>query len=136
MSYLKTYAPSSPLPLSLSLSIPPSLRPSLPLSVLPSVRPFVRPSVPTSPPSPLLYMSHPSLPSFPYRWVYDQSYFPQYSAKTCMSLRDEFACQRNGRTDWKFLKYVWRSPGCNIQRSVGRPAAEDIGHVHVHCCLE
>ncbi|CAI5476193.1 unnamed protein product [Closterium sp. Yama58-4] len=50
------------------------------------------------------------------RWVYDPKYKPAYGPVSCKSLRSYFNCLANGRKDRRYLNYVWRSPGCNIQR--------------------
>ncbi|CAI5475652.1 unnamed protein product [Closterium sp. Yama58-4] len=49
-------------------------------------------------------------------WVYDRMYEPAYNGYTCKSIRSYYNCQRNGRKDTGYLKYVWRSPGCDIRR--------------------
>ncbi|CAI5536401.1 unnamed protein product [Closterium sp. Naga37s-1] len=49
-------------------------------------------------------------------WVYDRVYEPAYNGYTCKSIRSYYNCQRNGRNDTGYLKYVWRSPGCDIRR--------------------
>ncbi|CAI5488096.1 unnamed protein product, partial [Closterium sp. Naga37s-1] len=49
-------------------------------------------------------------------WVYDAKYKPAYGPVSCKNLRSYFNCLANGRKDRRYLNYVWRSPGCNIQR--------------------
>ncbi|GJP56312.1 hypothetical protein CLOM_g15379 [Closterium sp. NIES-68] len=47
-------------------------------------------------------------------WLYSPRHAPQYTAESCKSLGRDFACQRNGRPDSEYLKYIWRSFGCRI----------------------
>ncbi|GJP32872.1 hypothetical protein CLOM_g17465 [Closterium sp. NIES-68] len=49
-------------------------------------------------------------------WVYHGAYEPAYNGYTCKSIRSYYNCQRNGRKDTGYLKYAWRSPGCDIRR--------------------
>eukprot|EP00475_Leptophrys_vorax_P012650 TRINITY_DN19046_c0_g1_i1.p1 TRINITY_DN19046_c0_g1~~TRINITY_DN19046_c0_g1_i1.p1 ORF type:complete len:379 (-),score=-31.10 TRINITY_DN19046_c0_g1_i1:76-1212(-) len=49
-------------------------------------------------------------------WVYDPSYRPSYNGFTCNSIRSYYNCDRNGRKDSWYKRYVWRSPHCDLRR--------------------
>ena len=53
-------------------------------------------------------------PALPARWELNPQYWPRYSGASCPLLRREFNCEEHGRDDLGFLKWVWKSPACNI----------------------
>ncbi|CAI7752169.1 unnamed protein product, partial [Closterium sp. NIES-54] len=57
-------------------------------------------------------------------WVENPSRQPQYTGESCRSLSRALNCQRNGRTNMRYLQYEWRSPGCRIERFDASPFLE------------
>ncbi|PKA53762.1 hypothetical protein AXF42_Ash020683 [Apostasia shenzhenica] len=52
-------------------------------------------------------------------WIYDDS-FPLYDSFSCPFIDEEFDCQRYGRPDKLYLKYMWRPAACELPRFDGR----------------
>ncbi|GAB2214881.1 hypothetical protein Droror1_Dr00019246 [Drosera rotundifolia] len=53
------------------------------------------------------------------RWVYKEDERPQYTSKVCPFLEEKMSCQKNGRPDFDYEKWVWENPDCNIPRFNG-----------------
>ncbi|XP_051134159.1 protein trichome birefringence-like 41 [Andrographis paniculata] len=51
-------------------------------------------------------------------WVYDESY-PIFDSSKCKSIRREFSCLRNGRSDRNYLNYRWQPSSCTLPKFDG-----------------
>lgn len=48
------------------------------------------------------------------RWVYKPEAYPSYSVKNCPFLEEKMSCQRNGRPDFEYEKWIWEAKDCDI----------------------
>ncbi|XP_021718205.1 protein trichome birefringence-like 43 [Chenopodium quinoa] len=48
------------------------------------------------------------------RWVYKPDQDPSYNVMNCPFLEEKMSCQRNGRPDFEYEKWVWKPSGCDI----------------------
>lgn len=48
------------------------------------------------------------------RWVYKPESKPSYIVQNCPFLEEKMSCQRNGRPDFEYEKWIWEATDCDI----------------------
>ncbi|KMT01820.1 hypothetical protein BVRB_9g210120 [Beta vulgaris subsp. vulgaris] len=58
------------------------------------------------------------------RWVYKPESKPSYIVQNCPFLEEKMSCQRNGRPDFEYEKWIWEATDCDIPMLNGTDMVE------------
>ncbi|KAL7136105.1 hypothetical protein ABFS83_10G006900 [Erythranthe nasuta] len=53
---------------------------------------------------------------FSRRWVFDDVAYPLYDEKKCSFIKNEFACEKYGRKEFKYRNWRWQPHHCDLPR--------------------
>lgn len=50
------------------------------------------------------------------RWVFDNTSYPLYDEKECSFMLEDYACEKNGRKEFKYQNWKWQPHHCDLPR--------------------